>query len=82
MIFSSGSTPVSNNINKIKILCLHGKGSDGLRFQKTIEPLEELLRSAPSATRTSDDERIHGIGFDFDYLTAPFPIDDDINNGM
>jgi len=80
MLFSSGSNSVSNKNNKIQILCLHGKGGDGLNFQKTIEPFEEQLRLA--ATRTTDYEGIDGVGFEFDYLTAPFPIDHDISNGM
>lgn len=88
MLFSSGSKYVSSNNKKIQILCLHGKGGDGATFQKTLEPFEELLSSTTRAgtpnrsTRTGDDEEIHGVQFEFDYLTAPFPIDDDKSNGM
>jgi len=56
-----------------RILCLHGKGGSGITFQKNLSLLENSLRSKFKDKKIS-------IGFD--YLTAPYPLNDvDIRDG-
>jgi predicted esterase len=54
----------------IRILCLHGKGNNGKSFQTILEPLEKDL-----GTRLASLNEINTV--EFDYLTAPFDMDED-----
>ena len=72
IISMSTSTSINTNINSntINILCLHGKGNNGNSFRNALEPLEErLLRNLK--------ERKLLLDCNFDYLDAPFPMNDD-----
>lgn len=55
----------------IKILALHGKGSDGESFARQMQPLEAALLSA--SERLLDGH----VSFEFDYPTAPYGLGDD-----
>eukprot|EP00551_Chaetoceros_affinis_P009684 CAMPEP_0203677100 /NCGR_PEP_ID=MMETSP0090-20130426/27038_1 /ASSEMBLY_ACC=CAM_ASM_001088 /TAXON_ID=426623 /ORGANISM="Chaetoceros affinis, Strain CCMP159" /LENGTH=319 /DNA_ID=CAMNT_0050543889 /DNA_START=171 /DNA_END=1130 /DNA_ORIENTATION=+ len=54
------------------ILCLHGKGSSGQDFQKTLKPFEDALRIQTSSSRSGT-----GYTFNFKYIDAPFPMNDE-----
>jgi len=60
IVTSEGSAKI------VKVLCLHGKGGDGSSFKKTLSSLEATL------AERSDGKKIR---FEFDYVTAPFPME-------
>ena len=59
---NSRATPEVED-GKISVLCLHGKGNNGDSFQKILTPLENYLKTTK-------------LDFQFDYLTAPFSMND------
>jgi len=57
------SLPGSSDSNGIRILVLHGKGSNGENFRQVLYPLEQALQLKVSNMN---------IQITFDYLTAPY----------
>ncbi len=62
------------------ILCLHGKGSSGEQFQKTLKPFEEALFENSNSV-DGDGHGGYGYTFNFKYLDAPFPMESDDGDG-
>uniref|UniRef100_A0A7S2XLF1 Serine hydrolase domain-containing protein n=1 Tax=Attheya septentrionalis TaxID=420275 RepID=A0A7S2XLF1_9STRA len=59
-------------VRSVRILALHGKNGSGESFAKSLSPLEEALTKMEPAVNYK---------FEFDYLTAPFALDEANNSG-
>jgi len=70
MLLSNRDEESSSEKGIVRILCLHGKGNNGLSFQTILKPLEKVLETR--LTSRNDMKRVR-----FDYLTAPFAMEDD-----
>eukprot|EP00978_Attheya_sp_CCMP212_P005223 scaffold11606_cov56-Attheya_sp.AAC.3 len=62
----------AEEVRSVRILALHGKNGSGESFAKSLSPLEEALSKMESAVNYK---------FEFDYLTAPFALDEAIISG-
>ncbi len=66
-IGNAAGSEINFNVN---VLCLHGKGNNGSSFQKILAPLEKQLQDEAS------------LNFQFDYVDAPFPMEENKHNKM
>jgi predicted esterase len=75
---STGSSD-SKQQTVFNILCLHGKGNNGQSFKEVLQPFEESLLQHSSSSPSSSSSQ---LSFNFEYITAPFPMDESDNKNM